>query len=117
MNMQLSPAGRAWTSHDAGEAIPKPLRRKCGRAAGWQGVALVNPVVYLISGFRWSLCATRGDLSCHLPRGVWWIFMTGYGLKRESAVANLVDCRSKQGERTPMTNRKFHRLLASAAAM
>ncbi len=60
--------------------------------AFWQKVTLFNPVVYLISGFRWafydiadvdiriSLAATAGFLAlCSLV--IWWIFKTGYRLK------------------------------------
>ena len=58
----------------------------------WQTVALFNPVVYLISGFRWSFygisdvnvavsaLATLGFLGLCLL-AVWWIFRTGYKLK------------------------------------
>jgi len=58
----------------------------------WQTVTLVNPVVYLVSGFRWSfyeiadvsvglsLTATLGFLALCLG-AVWWIFKTGYRLK------------------------------------
>ena len=58
----------------------------------WQKVTLFNPVVYLISGFRWSfynladvgvgisLAATLGFLVLCLV-AVWWIFRTGYKLK------------------------------------
>jgi len=58
----------------------------------WQKVTLFNPVVYLISGFRWSfygmsdvgvgvsLGATLGFLAVCLA-AVWWIFRTGYRLK------------------------------------
>ena len=58
----------------------------------WQTVTLFNPVVYLISGFRWSfygiadvniavsLSATLGFLALCLAI-VWWIFKTGYRLK------------------------------------
>lgn len=59
---------------------------------GWRTVALFNPVVYLISGFRWSfygigdvnviisLAATLGFLvTCLLI--VNWMFRTGYRLK------------------------------------
>ena len=59
----------------------------------WQTVSLFNPVVYLISGFRWSffgtadvnigisLGATLGFLAAGLAT-VWWMFRTGYRLKR-----------------------------------
>jgi len=59
----------------------------------WQTVALFNPVVYLISGFRWSffdiadvgvglsLSMTAAFL-CACLAAVWWIFRTGYKLKR-----------------------------------
>jgi ABC-2 type transport system permease protein len=58
----------------------------------WQTVALFNPVVYLVSGFRWSFYGT-GDVSLGLSLGVTalflvgslavvaWIFRTGYKLK------------------------------------
>jgi len=58
----------------------------------WQTVTLFNPVVYLISGFRWSfygiaevnvavsLGMTLVFLSVCLA-AVWWIFTTGYRLK------------------------------------
>ncbi len=58
----------------------------------WQKIALVNPVVYLISGFRWSFYGIA-DVSvglsltmtlCFLAlclAAVWWIFKTGYRLK------------------------------------
>lgn len=58
----------------------------------WQTVSLFNPVVYLISGFRWSfyeisdvsigisLAMTLGFLGLCLL-AVWWIFRTGYRLK------------------------------------
>ncbi|HTA65276.1 MAG TPA: ABC transporter permease [Xanthomonadaceae bacterium] len=58
----------------------------------WQKVALFNPVVYLISGFRWSFygladvdvvvsaVAILGFLAVCLV-AVWWIFRTGWKLK------------------------------------
>ncbi|WP_421723048.1 ABC transporter permease [Bauldia sp.] len=58
----------------------------------WQTVTLFNPVVYLVSGFRWSfygiadvavgvsLAATALFLIVCLAI-VWWIFRTGYKLK------------------------------------
>jgi ABC-2 type transport system permease protein len=58
----------------------------------WKRIALFDPVVYLISGFRWSffgtgdvavgisLAATLGFLLLCLA-GVWWIFKTGWRLK------------------------------------
>ena len=58
----------------------------------WQKVTLFNPVVYLISGFRWSfyeiadvnvglsLAMTLFFLAVCLAT-VWWIFKTGYRLK------------------------------------
>ncbi|MBN4075488.1 MAG: sugar ABC transporter permease [SAR86 cluster bacterium] len=58
----------------------------------WQTVTLFNPVVYLISGFRWSfyeisdvnLWVSLGMTSlflCICTGGIFWIFKTGYGLK------------------------------------
>jgi ABC-2 type transport system permease protein len=58
----------------------------------WQTVTFFNPVVYLISGFRWSFYGIA-DVSvglslamtvCFLAAclaAVWWIFKTGYRLK------------------------------------
>ena len=58
----------------------------------WQTVTLFNPVVYLVSGFRWSffeiadvhigvsLAMTALFLVLCLA-AVWWIFKTGYRLK------------------------------------
>jgi ABC-2 type transport system permease protein len=58
----------------------------------WQTVTLFNPVVYLVSGFRWSfygiadvhigisLAMTLLFLALCLV-AVWWIFKTGYRLK------------------------------------
>ena len=58
----------------------------------WQKIALFNPVVYLISGFRWSFYDIS-DVSVAVSVGmtlvfmalclaaVWWIFRTGYKLK------------------------------------
>jgi ABC-2 type transport system permease protein len=58
----------------------------------WQTVTLFNPVVYLVSGFRWSfygiadvhvgisLAMTLMFLALCLI-AVWWIFKTGYRLK------------------------------------
>jgi len=58
----------------------------------WQKVTLFNPVVYLISGFRWSFYGVS-DISFGVSIGmalvflaacmvaVRWIFLTGYKLK------------------------------------
>ncbi len=58
----------------------------------WQTVTLFNPVVYLISGFRWSFFEIA-DVSVGVSLAmtflflimclvaVWWIFRTGYRLK------------------------------------
>src|ERR1700722_17003248 len=59
----------------------------------WKAVALFNPVVYLISGFRWSFFGIA-DVSIGISIAmtfvflaiclaiVWWMFRTGYKLKR-----------------------------------
>ena len=59
----------------------------------WQTVTLFNPVVYLVSGFRWSFFGVS-DISPGISlgmtfvfmaaclAGIWWIFKTGYRLKR-----------------------------------
>jgi ABC-2 type transport system permease protein len=59
----------------------------------WRAVALFNPVVYLVSGFRWSfygLADVAVEVSLGMTVGfllvllavVGWMFRTGYGLKR-----------------------------------
>jgi ABC-2 type transport system permease protein len=59
----------------------------------WQTVTLFNPVVYLISGFRWSFFEVA-DVSVGLSLAmvlvflvacltvVWWMFNTGYRVKQ-----------------------------------
>jgi ABC-2 type transport system permease protein len=59
----------------------------------WQKVTLFNPVVYLVSGFRWSFYGVS-DVAVGVSVGmtlvfmllclaaVWWIFRTGYRLKK-----------------------------------
>jgi len=59
----------------------------------WQTITLFNPIVYLVSGFRYSffgvadvhvgisLAATLGFFAACLAV-VWWIFKTGYKLKK-----------------------------------
>jgi ABC-2 type transport system permease protein len=58
----------------------------------WQTITLFNPVVYLVSGFRWSfygisdvgvgvsIAATLGFMALCLTT-IWWIFKTGYRLR------------------------------------
>ena len=58
----------------------------------WRTVSLFNPVVYLVSGFRWSFYGV-GDVGVAASLGLtagfmllclivlWWIFRTGYRLK------------------------------------
>ena len=58
----------------------------------WQKITLINPVVYLVSGFRWSFYGVS-DVSIAISLGmtlaflslciaiVWWMFKTGYRLK------------------------------------
>ncbi|WP_036260787.1 ABC transporter permease [Methylocapsa aurea] len=58
----------------------------------WRTVTLANPVVYLVSGFRWSFYESS-DVSVAISLGmtaafliacltmVWWIFKTGYKLR------------------------------------
>jgi ABC-2 type transport system permease protein len=58
----------------------------------WRKITLFNPVVYLVSGFRWSFYGVS-DVGVSLSLGmtlgftalclvvVWWIFTTGYKLK------------------------------------
>ncbi|HYE47507.1 MAG TPA: ABC transporter permease [Caulobacter sp.] len=58
----------------------------------WQKITLFNPVVYLVSGFRWSfygvsdvgvgvsIGATLGFMAVCLA-AIWWIFRTGYRLR------------------------------------
>lgn len=58
----------------------------------WQKITLFNPVVYLISGFRWSFYG-NADVDVRISAAailgflvaclfaIWWIFKTGYKLK------------------------------------
>lgn len=58
----------------------------------WQKISLLNPVVYLISGFRWSFYG-KGDVSIYVSLvmvtvillacllTIRWVFVTGYRLK------------------------------------
>ncbi len=59
----------------------------------WQTVTLANPVLYLVSGFRWSfyeladvsLAVSVGMIAVFLGLcmfAVWWIFKTGYHVKK-----------------------------------
>jgi ABC-2 type transport system permease protein len=58
----------------------------------WQNVSLANPVVYLVSGFRWSFygiadvsvgvsLAMTGVFLALCLTTIWWMFKTGYRLK------------------------------------
>jgi len=59
----------------------------------WQTITLFNPVVYLVSGFRWSFFEVS-DVNVAVSLAmtlifmgiclavVWWIFKTGYKLKK-----------------------------------
>jgi len=59
----------------------------------WQNVTLFNPVLYLISGFRWSFYESS-DVGLGLSitmilvflslciATIWWIFRTGYRIKK-----------------------------------
>src|SRR5437660_8309961 len=59
----------------------------------WQTITLFNPVVYLVSGFRWSFYGIA-DVGVGISIGmtlvflviclaiVWWIFKTGFKLKK-----------------------------------
>lgn len=58
----------------------------------WKNIALANPIVYLVSGFRWSFYGVS-DVGVGLSlamvavfmllclAAIWWIFRTGYKLK------------------------------------
>jgi ABC-2 type transport system permease protein len=58
----------------------------------WQKITLFNPVVYLISGFRWAFYGIS-DVAVGVSLGmtlmfmiaclaiIWWVFKTGYRLK------------------------------------
>lgn len=59
----------------------------------WQTITLLNPVLYLVSGFRWSFFGVS-DVNVGISLGfillflgicsgvVWWMFRTGYRLKQ-----------------------------------
>lgn len=58
----------------------------------WRTVSLFNPIVYVVSGFRWAFYGTL-DIDVRISftmilvvfliclAGVWWVFKTGYRLK------------------------------------
>jgi ABC-2 type transport system permease protein len=58
----------------------------------WQKITLFNPIVYLVSGFRWSFYGLS-DVGVGISLGItllfmfvccaiiWWIFKTGYRLR------------------------------------
>jgi len=58
----------------------------------WRTITLFNPIVYLISGFRWSFFEVA-DVNVEISLAmtllfmtvcmaiVWWFFKTGYRLK------------------------------------
>jgi ABC-2 type transport system permease protein len=59
----------------------------------WRNVTLANPVVYLVSGFRWSFygvsdigpaasLAMTGVFMAACLIGIWWIFRTGWKFKQ-----------------------------------
>ena len=59
----------------------------------WQKITLINPVLYLISGFRWSFYGVSDvsvSVSLIMITGflvacsaiIWWIFKTGYQIKQ-----------------------------------
>jgi ABC-2 type transport system permease protein len=59
----------------------------------WQTVAMFNPVVYLISGFRWAFFG-QADVSIGISlmavglfttlcmAFIWWIFRTGWRIRQ-----------------------------------
>jgi ABC-2 type transport system permease protein len=58
----------------------------------WQTVSLFNPIVYIISGFRWTFYGTSdvdpalsfaitGAMAALCMIAIWWIFRTGWRLK------------------------------------
>lgn len=58
----------------------------------WQKITLFNPVVYLISGFRWSFFGTAdvpiglsllaiGGFTAICLAAIWWIFKTGWRIR------------------------------------
>jgi ABC-2 type transport system permease protein len=59
----------------------------------WQAISLANPIVYLISGFRWSFYEVS-DVSVPISVAmigifliaclvvVWWFFKTGYRIRK-----------------------------------
>lgn len=58
----------------------------------WQTITLFNPVVYLVSGFRWSFfgvsdvavglsLAMTAVFLCLCLTTIWWMFKTGYRVK------------------------------------
>lgn len=59
----------------------------------WQSISMFNPVVYLVSGFRWSFFGSAdvpvgisllaiGAFTAACLVVIWWIFKTGYKLRQ-----------------------------------
>lgn len=59
----------------------------------WQSISMFNPVVYLISGFRWSFFGVAdvpvglsllaiGGFTALCLAAVWWIFKTGWRIRQ-----------------------------------
>ena len=81
--MTCASSGVRWPSWSATTAVLPPI---------WRTVTLFNPIVYLVSGFRWSFYEVA-DVAVMISVGVtaaflavclaivWWIFKTGYRLK------------------------------------
>lgn len=65
----------------------------------WKTITLFNPVIYLISGFRWTFFST-GDVGIGISMAfvtgmlllcmavIGWMFKTGYRLKIRGAVSS-----------------------------
>jgi hypothetical protein len=63
----------------------------------WQTVTLFNPVVYLISGFRWSFfgladvpvgsACWRSRVHGAVSGVIWWIFRTGWRIRLRALCA------------------------------
>src|SRR3546814_1874874 len=76
----------------------------------WQKITLFNPVVYLISGFRWSFYGVSDvnvaisvaailDFLVLCLLAVWWIFRTGRKLQSSEVRARRPCTRAPTGPR------------------
>ena len=91
--MTTGPNPAIVNARSIGRRTPRVARSVPSSSAARRTIALFNPVVYLVSGFRWSFYDTAdvavgvslaavGGFLIVLLVVVGWIFKTGYRLKK-----------------------------------